>query len=59
MRASITASTAATVAGLNPNRYRFASYVLSSLLGGTAGILLASLPEGPNRPDLPPEISRR
>lgn len=23
------------------------------------GILLASLPEGPNRPDLPPEISRR
>lgn len=35
-------ATAAAVAGLNPNRYRFASYVISSLLGGAAGILLAS-----------------
>ncbi|MEV4899870.1 ABC transporter permease [Citricoccus sp. NPDC055426] len=35
-------ATAAAVAGLNPNRYRFGSYVISSVLGGAAGILLAS-----------------
>jgi len=34
--------TAARVAGLNPGRYRFASYLVSSGLAGVAGILLAS-----------------
>ncbi|GAA3668285.1 ABC transporter permease [Arthrobacter ginkgonis] len=34
--------TAARVAGLNPGRYRFASYLISSGLAGVAGILLAS-----------------
>jgi len=34
--------TAASVAGLSPGRYRFASYVVSGLLGGIAGVLLAS-----------------
>jgi ribose transport system permease protein len=35
-------ATAASVAGLDPARYRFFSYVISSLLGGIAGMLLAS-----------------
>ncbi|WP_336715658.1 ABC transporter permease [Arthrobacter sp. USHLN218] len=35
-------ATAASVAGLAPARYRFTSYVISGLLGGIAGIILAS-----------------
>ncbi|WP_262107294.1 ABC transporter permease [Arthrobacter sp. Marseille-P9274] len=35
-------ATAASVAGLAPSRYRFTSYVISGLLGGIAGIILAS-----------------
>lgn len=35
-------ATAASVAGLAPARYRFTSYAISGLLGGIAGIILAS-----------------
>ena len=35
-------ATAASIAGLSPARYRFSSYVISGVLGGIAGVLLAS-----------------
>ncbi|GAA2561502.1 ribose transport system permease protein [Neomicrococcus aestuarii] len=34
--------TAATVAGISVNKYRFSSYLISSLLAGVAGVLLIS-----------------